>query len=228
MRSRTTNNKTILCVEDDAVILKNNRVTLAASGYKVLTAERLADARAILAERNPDGIVLDIILPDGTGIDLLTELRGGGSKIPVLLLTAWGKPSDVARGLKAGANDYLSKPFEYEVLLARVEAMFRNAELMPERISHGPVSIDILSRQAFLNGENMYLTQKEVSLLQLFVQNPGRIIDVEYLYERVWGQPMLNSENAIKVMMSKLRAKLVGTGYTITASRGEGYCYEME
>jgi len=220
--------KTILCVEDDVVILKNNRAALSANGYKVLQSETLAHARELLTTKKPDGMVLDILLPDGSGLELLHELRAAGSRMPVLLLTAWGKAADVARGLRAGANDYLAKPFEYEVLLARLETMFRNAELMPDAVSHGPVSVDILSRQAFLGGENMFLTQKEVSLLQLFVQNPGKIIEADYLYEKVWGQPLAGNDNAMKVMMSKLRAKLQGSGYTITASRGEGYCYEME
>ena len=119
--------KTLLLVEDEQDILENNRRFFEAAGFRVLTAENLAAARERLAGETPGAIVLDIMLPDGNGLELLKELREAGSKIPVIMLTAWGKASDVARGLKLGANDYMPKPFSYEVLLARVETMLHNA-----------------------------------------------------------------------------------------------------
>ncbi|MCL2857350.1 MAG: response regulator transcription factor, partial [Oscillospiraceae bacterium] len=166
--------KTVLCVEDELKILENNRKAIEDAGYTVLTAANLKQAREHLARQTPGAIILDIILPDGNGLDLLKELRGAGSKIPVLMLTAWGKPSDIARGLKLGANDYISKPFEYEVLLARLETMFRNLEQVPETIIKGPVTLEVFSNKAYLGGENLALTQKDFDLLFLLVQNEDK------------------------------------------------------
>lgn len=222
--------KLILCVEDEIDILKNNRKALIDGGYKVLTAENLAQAREILSENmpenTPDGIVLDIMLPDGLGLDLLTELRENCSKIPVLLLTAWDKPSDVARGLRAGANDYLSKPFDYDVLLARIEAMLRNAEQTPETITKGALTFNLTAMAAYLNGEDMLLTQKEFAVLLLLAQNEGRNLGAEYIYEKVWRQEMGEDNSAIKTAVSRLRKKLEHSGYRIMVERGYGYCFE--
>jgi CheY-like chemotaxis protein len=139
--------KTLLYVENDATILNNVRNALSEAGYGVLTAETLAQAREHLSDAALDAIVLDIMLPDGNGLDLLTEMRAAGSKIPVIMLTAWGEPGDVSRGLLLGANDYMSKPFDYGVLLARVTAMFRSVEQMPEAVKKGPLALDVVAGQ---------------------------------------------------------------------------------
>lgn len=222
--------KTILCVEDELNILDNNRKALEDNGYTVLTAENLAEARKHLEEQTPDAIILDIMLPDGLWLELLKGLRAGGSNIPVLLLTAWGKPSDVARGLREGANDYLSKPFDYEVLLARLEAMFRNVEQVPERVTRGALSLDISSGQAFLNDTDMLLTQKEFALLLLFVQNEGRVMSTEYLYKKIWRSSMNKDKQTIQRHISALRQKLKDghSPYTIGMLYREGYKFEQE
>lgn len=216
--------KLILCVEDEPDILENNRKALEDNGYEVLTAENLDKAREILARNNPDAIVLDIMLPDGLGLDLLKELRSRGNRIPILLLTAWDKPSDVARGLSAGANDYLSKPFDYNVLLARIDAMFRNVEQIPEKIQRGVLTMDVLASQAFVNGEDMLLTKKEFALLLLFVNNEGDPMSCDYLYEKVWKAPYGNHDRTLKTHISNLRKRLKYSGYTIKSVRGAGYC----
>jgi DNA-binding response OmpR family regulator len=218
--------KLILCVEDEARVLENNRKALIDGGYEVLTAENLAGAREHLSKQTPDAVVLDIMLPDGLGLDLLAELRERGCKTPVLLLTAWDKPYDVARGLRLGANDYLSKPFEYEVLLARIEAMFRNVEQLPERLEYGRLTFDIHSGVAFMDGVDMLLTQKEFSLLLLLIQHEARLMSAEFLYEKVWGQPMGVDDNAVRATVSRLRKKLTGSVYSIATDQGEGYCFK--
>jgi len=220
--------KTVLCVEDEIAILENNKKALLDEGYSVLTAETLAEAREMMKKHSPDAIVLDIMLPDGLGLDFLKELRDRGNKTPILLLTAWSKPSDIAYGLRAGANDYLSKPFYYEVMLARVEAMIRNAEQIPERITHHLLEIDVLSSQAYLDGVNMLLTQKEIALLQFFIQHEGRIVSAEFIYEKIWSQPMNNDASTLKSHISNLRKKLASSGYTITSVRNQGYCFEKD
>ena len=222
--------KTILIVEDEPDILDNNRKAIEDAGYAALTAENAAQAREALANHTPDAIVMDIMLPDGNGLDLLKDLRESGSKIPVIMLTAWGKPSDVARGLRLGANDYLSKPFTYEVLIARVEAMFRNVEQVPEIIKKGSLTLDIAAAQARIGGEDLLLTTKEFSLLLLFTQHEGKIIGAEYLYEKVWNAPMRDDNRTLKKHISAIRRKLEegNGGYTITAYRGNGYRFEQK
>jgi DNA-binding response OmpR family regulator len=207
--------RTILCVEDEVKILNNNAKALGDDGYNVLTAETVAQAKEHLAKTRPDAIILDIMLPDGNGLEFLAELRSQGNKILVLLLTAWGKPSDIARGLRAGANDYISKPFEYEVLLARLETMFRNAEEMPETITRGAVKLNNSSMAVYVNGENAGLTPQEFSLLKFFIQNENRFLKAEYVYEKVWGQPMAGDNNAVKIAVSRLRKKLEDSGVMI-------------
>jgi DNA-binding response OmpR family regulator len=220
--------KTLLLVEDELNILENNRRFFEGEGYSVLLAGNLARAREHLAREAPGAIVLDIMLPDGNGLDLLKELRETGSKIPIIMLTAWNKSSDVARGLKLGANDYVSKPFTYEVLQARMEAMFRNVGQVPDLVEKGPLKLDMIASQAFLNGLDMLLTQKEFSLLLLFAQNEGRMLGAEYLYEKAWGQPMNEDANKVRAQISRLRKKLSGSGYTIAVEYGEGYRLEKE
>jgi DNA-binding response OmpR family regulator len=218
--------KTVLLVEDERDILENNRRFFVAEGYRVLIAENLTQARERLSEKTPGAIVLDIMLPDGNGLDLLSELRAAGSKTPVLMLTAWGKSSDVARGLKLGANDYMSKPFTYEVLQARVEAMFRNVEQVPEIFEKGPFTLKLTSMTALLHGKDILLTQKEFALLLLFAQHEEQTMSAEYLYEKVWGQDTNNDVRAVKYQVSNLREKIEGSGYVIFAIRGAGYRFE--
>jgi len=218
--------RTILCVEDELNILENNRKALEDAGYAVLTAENLKQAREHLAEKTPCAIVLDIMLPDGNGLDFLKELRDADNIIPILMLTAWGKPSDIARGLKLGANDYLSKPFEYEVFLARLEAMLRNFEQLPDTIIKGNFTIKVSTNEVFVNGENLLLAKKEFSLLSFFIQHENSIVSADHIYEKVWGMFMNNSPAALKVMISRLRKKIRSSGYSINTVRNEGYRFE--
>jgi len=219
-------NRTILVVDNDRMILRNNKIKLKHIGYNVLTAATVAQAKEQLASMAPDAIVLDIMLPDGTGLDLLSELREAGSEIPVLLLTARNKSSDVARGLRLGANDYLSKPFEYDELFARIETMFRNLDLIPETIVKGQLTLKPMPMIAMINGDDMLLAQKEFALLLLFIKYETRIMSPEYLYEQIWGRPMSENSRALENAVSRLRKKLKGSGYTITTEYGNGYHFE--
>jgi DNA-binding response OmpR family regulator len=168
------------------------------------------------------------MLPDGNGLELLKELRQAGSKVPVIMLTAWGEPKDVARGLKAGANDYLSKPFEYEVLFARVDAMFRNVEQVPETITKGTLTLKVKTMMAYLHGKDMGLKPKEFSLLLTFVENEGRVMSAEQLYKTVWETTMNDDNRTLKKHISDIRKKLEKSGYTISTAYGEGYRFEQE
>jgi DNA-binding response OmpR family regulator len=220
--------KTLLLVEDEREILENNRCFFETKGYRVLTAENIAGAREHLTNERPDAIVLDIMLPDGNGLDILKELREAGSKTPVIMLTAWGKPSDVARGLQLGANDYLSKPFTYEVLLARVETMFRNVEQMPEAVKKGRLTLKVRPMEVLVAGQKIKLPPVEFFMLQLFIENEGKVLKAETLYEQVWGADMGDDAQAVQKAVSRLRKKIAGSGYAIAAVYGDSYRFERE
>lgn len=219
--------KRILLVEDNEQIMQGNERMLTRRGYEVVTALTLGEARSALEARMPDLFVLDIMLPDGSGLDFMEELRQY-SQTPVLLLTGLTTPEDVVRGLTAGGDDYLPKPYDFGVLLARVEALLRRAQQVPERIHKERLCLDVTADVATLDGADLLLSQKEFSLLLIFVQNENRIISAEYLYEKVWKQPMVGNVNALKSALKRLRAKLEGSGYCIGLSKGEGYCFERE
>ncbi|MCL2078369.1 MAG: response regulator transcription factor [Oscillospiraceae bacterium] len=218
--------KTVLCVEDDLKILYNNRDMLTEDGYNVLTAETLSQARQHLSDTAPDVIVLDIMLPDGNGLEFLKELRAAGNNTPVIMLTAWNRSGHIVQGLDSGANDYIGKPFEYEVLLARIKALFRNIEYLSERIVCGILTLSPISGQAFINGEDLLLTQKEFALLLMFVQNEGKTVSTEYLYEKVWGLQIIDDMGTVNTTISRLRKKIEPSGYYIFVTRNKGYTFD--
>ena len=219
--------KQILLVEDNEQIMQGNERMLKRRGYEVTCALTLADARKAVKTRMPDLFVLDIMLPDGSGLDFMAELRKV-SQTPVLLLTGLTTPEDIVRGLTAGGDDYLPKPYDFGVLLARVEALLRRAQQVPERIQKGRLILDVTADVATLDGTDLMLSQKEFSLLLIFVQNEERFIGAEYLYEKVWNQAMAGNSNTLKTTINRLREKIKSSGYRIAWSRGEGYCFESE
>ena len=157
--------KDILLVEDNRHILDGNRYFLEKAGDTCAAAETIAGAKEIIVEETPRLMILDLMLPDGNGLDLLAELRASSdpafSGMPVLILTGLGSNPDVVRGLSAGGDDYLPKPYDYEVLLARVKALMRRsgmnrAERSGDIIERGALKLDILSSQAFLRGEDRH------------------------------------------------------------------------
>jgi DNA-binding response OmpR family regulator len=216
----------ILLVEDNKRIQKANKDMLGMLGYDVFIAMSLAEARRCMEAKPPDAIVLDIMLPDGSGLDFLREVREVSS-VPVLMLTALKTPGDTVRGLATGADDYVAKPYDYRVLAARIEALLRRAGSVRETIRKGLLELDVISSRAFLNGQDMMLTQKEFSLLLFFVQNEGKPVSAGYIYEQVWHQPMSGDANAVRATASRLRKKLEGSGCTLTFGHGKGYCFMM-
>ena len=217
--------KAILLVEDNKGIQLANKDMLELLGYKVILAMSLAEARGILKSEMPDVIVLDILLPDGSGLDFLGELRAF-SHVPVLMLSALDSVDDTVAGFTGGADDYLAKPYEYKVLSARIEALLRRAEQMPKILQKGSLTLDILARRAFLHEEDLLLTQKDFMMLLVFIQNESRIISGEFLYEKIWKADLHYNAFALKNAVSRLRKKLGETEYTISAIRGKGYLFE--
>ena len=223
--------RNVLLVEDEkAILIANKTILERRGGYKVRLAESLAEARQCLEQSIPDIILLDIMLPDGNGLDLLCELRESNIKIPVLLLTALNEISDEIKGIEAGGNEYITKPYNNDVLLTRIDMLLKNAESMPDKIALGAIKIDVSARRVYVNDKEVALTSKELSLLEVFMQNPEKIFNGDYLYEKVWGQKMMDDDSVLRKTISKLRTKLqeFDAGYTVTVSRGEGWYFEQE
>ena len=217
----------LLLVEDDPNIQETNKRMLTRRGYAIKQANTIAGARAIMAEGMPRAIVLDIGLPDGSGLVLLQEMRKT-SNVPVFMLTAMGADEDIIKGLTAGGDDYLPKPYDLMVFIARIETLLRRTSLIPETLSIGRLRLDTASGTAYHGGEDMLLSKKEYSLLQLFVQNPDRLMGAEYIYEKVWGQEMLDNTETLRSTVYRVRKKLENSGYAITFKRDEGYVFERE
>ena len=212
----------ILLIEDNVQILYGNERMLKWSGYDVLTALTLCEARERIAAAQPDAIVLDIMMPDGSGLDFMRELRPE-SNIPILLLTGLTTPEDIVRGLAEGGDDYLTKPYDFSVLLARIEALLRRAGRVPETMTMGALKLNVVASRAFCGDDDLMLTQKEFALLLLLAQNEGKTLSAEYLYETVWKQSLAGDKNAVQTTVSKLRKKIEPAAYDITAVRGQGY-----
>jgi DNA-binding response OmpR family regulator len=217
---------TILCIEDNLQTQMYNTTLLEGKGFTVKSAMSLAEAREAVKE-SPSLIILDIHLPDGNGLDFLRELRKT-SAVPVIALTNNSKEEDIIKGLENGCDDYVPKPYTFNLLYARIEALLRRTTQLPDIISTGAIRIDVASKRAYVNGEDMGLKTKEFSLLEQFVQNPGKIMTAEFLYKKVWGQNILADDGTLKTTISRLRTKLSETGYAIVATRGEGYCLEKD
>jgi len=220
-----TENGYLLLVEDEPAVQSNNMKILRRRGYTIKQAFTLAQARELIDEETPKGMILDLQLPDGNGLDFLKELRKT-SDLPVLILTAMGTKDDIVRGFETGSDDYLTKPYDLSVFLMRVQTLLRRASTIPDTLELGTLQLFPSAGRALLNGEDMLLSQKEYSILQLFVQYPEKILSTDYLYEKVWGHEMSMNDNSLKVVISKLRTKLADSAFTVTASRGEGYYLE--
>ena len=217
--------KMILLVEDSKKIQNFNKRLLEGRGFTVCTAVTLAEARESLEKQTPNVIVLDIGMPDGSGLNFLRELRQT-SKIPVLLLTGYGEEKDIVAGFQTGCDDYLPKPYTFEVLYVRLSRLLQAAEQIPETVSRGSLVLKLASREAYVNGVDLLLTPKDFALLQFLIQNENRLTSAKQLYETVWGRPMASDSQALGKAVSRLRQKMRGCGYTITAEYGTGYCFE--
>jgi len=212
----------ILLVEDNEQIMRGNERMLKRRGYDVAAALTLAEARQRLAERTPDAIILDIMLPDGSGLDFMRDLRRE-SAVPILLLTGLTTPEDVVRGLSSGGDDYLAKPYDFGVLLARIEALLRRAALVPKTLTKGALQFDIIASRAYLDGEDLLLSPKEFALLLLLVQNEGNLVSAAYMYDSIWKQQQSADNSAVRTAISRLRKKL-GDGFVIENDKQEsGY-----
>ncbi len=217
----------ILVAEDDAILADGVTRTLRQSGYAVDWVNNGAEADSALDTDNFDLLILDIGLPKVSGLDVLKRLRARDSRLPVLILTALDGVHDRVRGLDAGADDYLAKPFDLSELEARVRALVRRGMAGgPTLLRHGPLTYDQVGRVARLGGEALDLSAREISLLEIFLQRAGRLVSKDQLVSHLceWGEEV--SANAIEVYVHRLRKKLEPGGVRIVTVRGLGYSLE--
>lgn len=222
--------KVVLMVEDNEHVLELNRLVMERAGYVVVMARNLAAARQVLGEHPAiDIVVLDILLPDGNGLKFIPELREF-TAAPVLMLTSRRDYEDMVKGLTGGADDYMTKPYRIEELLARIVALLHRQHTArgSEALTRGPLMLDLIAQRAFLQGEDILLQPREYSVLLYLMQHEGEGIPLDRLYEAVWRMPSLGNANSAKTAVSRLRRKLNGSGYTITSGRGAGYSFERE
>jgi len=223
----------VLVVEDDPQLVRALVINLQARKYGVDAAPDGATALRLAAARQPDVVMLDLGLPDMDGVDIIKGLRGW-TRVPILVLSARQGSDEKVAALDAGADDYITKPFSMDELLARLRAAVRRTEdapLVPETVlvDTADFSIDLLAKKVVRSGHDVRLTPTEWHLLEILVTNPGRLITQKHLLQEVWGVSQSNKTNYLRVYMAQLRRKLETDPshprYLITEP-GMGYRFE--
>lgn len=201
----------ILVVEDDRALREGLAMNLRSEGYEILTAADGEEGMRMAFDARPDLIVLDIMMPCWTGLDILEELRKRGERVPVLVLSARNRTRDKVLGLNVGADDYMTKPFDLPELIARVRAMLRRQQAegrtMPD-FSVGGLTIDRDGRSVRVRGRTIELTAREFDLLCLLAASPGQVFTRETILERVWGWDYDGTARTVDNFVASLRKKL--------------------
>jgi DNA-binding response OmpR family regulator len=174
-----------------------------------------------------DAVVLDLMLPGMSGLDVCRTLRGEGNEVPILMLTARGAVPERVAGLEAGADDYLVKPFALEELFARVKAIRRRRDTVDHRLVVGDVVLDALERRVWFAEQEVTLARREFAMLQCLMEHAGRVVTRAQLFDDVWDDEVDIRSNSIDVHMSRLRARLAETSVHVTTLRGTGYRLEL-
>jgi two-component system, OmpR family, response regulator QseB len=212
----------ILVIEDDAVLLDGLKVGLGLAGFAADTVCTLCDARAAIECDSFDAIVLDLMLPDGSGLDLLRCLRAASNRTPVLLLTAKDEVIDRIDGLDAGADDYLGKPFDLDEVAARLRTITRRAEgRATPKLTWAGITLDPARMEVLQNGTLINLSRREFAVLLALMENPTMIHSRQMLETRLYGWQEEIESNTIEVHVHKLRHKL--GALSIETVRGVGY-----
>lgn len=224
----------ILIVEDEESYQDALNIGLSVEGFVVISATNIVEARELLSTAKPDLVLLDVMLPDGSGIDYCRELHDT-TRIPVIMVTARSSEIDVVLGLEIGAADYVTKPYRLRELVARMRAVMRRAPLHDasddefEAVEVGEVRLDPARREVTVNGEVITLARKEFELLEQLIVNAGRVLTRERLIDEVWGSDYVGDTKTLDVHIRRLRTKVdvdQSKPSRITAIRGVGYRYE--
>ena len=219
----------VLVVDDDRAVRDSLRRSLEFNGYDVVLAADGAEGLVAVGSHHPDVVVIDVMMPRLDGIETTRALRAAGNDVPILVLTARDAVGDRVEGLDAGADDYLTKPFALEELLARLRALLRrvvpDADGESEVLSFADLSMDVASRDVSRGGRAIELTRTEFTLLEMFLRRPRRVLDRSFILEEVWGYDFPTSANSLEVYVGYLRRKTEAEGEPrlIQTVRGVGY-----
>lgn len=212
----------VLVVQDEAPVSSFIKRGLEAEGFAVRTARDGAESLELMSSCHFDVVILDLVLPTVSGEEVLTRLREGGSHVPVIVLTAKDAISDRVANLDAGADDFITKPFSFEELLARIRARLRTADqVVSTTISYGGVILDVRTRQVLIDGRAVELTSREYALLETLLHHPGEVLSQPQLLDQVWGYDHEPSSNVVEVYIGYLRKKLRPD--VVETVRGAGY-----
>jgi two-component system response regulator MprA len=219
----------VLVVDDDRAVRDSLRRSLEFNGYEVALAADGAEGLVAVGAQHPDVVVIDVMMPRLDGIETTRALRAAGNDVPVLVLTARDAVGDRVEGLDAGADDYLTKPFALEELLARLRALLRRVvpddDAAGEVLTFADLTMDVASRDVTRNGRAIELTRTEFTLLEMFLRRPRRVLDRSFILEEVWGYDFPTSANSLEVYVGYLRRKTEAAGEQrlIQTVRGVGY-----
>ncbi|AUI60837.1 response regulator [Amycolatopsis sp. BJA-103] len=229
-----TASATVLVVDDEPQIVRALRINLSARGYKVITAHDGTAALKAVAETKPDVVVLDLGLPDLDGTEVIAGLRGW-TTVPIIVLSARGDSADKVQALDAGADDYVTKPFGMDELLARLRAAVRRSAASSVDgadavVDTGSFRIDLAAKKVRRDGKEVHLTKTEWGVLELLVRNRGRLVAQKQLLHEVWGPSYETESHYLRVYLAQLRRKLEpepSRPRHLLTEPGMGYRFEM-
>jgi len=201
----------VLVVDDDPALLKLMGDSLGLAGYRVITASEGKTALQLVEDSKPDLVLLDVMMPDMDGWQVCQRVRQF-SQVPIIMLTAKGRPEDVTHGLETGADDYIVKPFSVDVALARVKAVLGRSKFPEEMplapLTSGKLHIDVAQHAVMLDGEEVKLTPTEYKLLCLLARNAGKVIPLDRMLTEVWGWQYHGDTHLLQVAINRLRKKI--------------------
>lgn len=224
----------VLVVEDDEHIVTLLKYNLEKNGYEVRHTGDGEEALTMIAERKPDVVLLDWMLPNVSGVEICNRLRRNDEtrRLPIIMISARGEEGDRIEGLERGADDYLVKPFSQRELMARIKAVFRRIRpaFVAKSLEFGCIRMDLASKRVIIDNKEIHLGPTEYRLLQALLEYPKRVLSREQLMRRVWGCDLHVELRTVDVHINRLRKslKLDGTGAVVKTVRSSGYCIKFE